>query len=204
MTPVVHFGPRFALEYVAGRLSPLDTNHPGSVLSEDQMQDSEDSVAPKSGIYARLGPGVVLACSVLTIAVVLLPWAKLQVSDPALEIRSGWYSGIQLMFPLFLILLMLIPLALSVLMLFGKDTEKRALEVGLCCFAMGMEFMLLCILFGLTLFMQDLANKVDLFEIGLGIGFWIAICLLLANVAGVILTSYGARADTDERFGVLK
>lgn len=156
-------------------------------MPEDVMtRSAEGRVSPK------LGPIVMLSSSVLSIAAVLLPWAKLQVSDPALEVRSGWYSGFQLMFPMILIVLMLVPVVMSVLMLAGKGTGRRALEVGFCSFALGMELMLLGVLFALALTLADLANKVDLFEIGLGAGFWIALLLLAANVAALVLTSYGA------------
>lgn len=145
-----------------------------------------------------LGPAIMLGGAVLTVAVVFLPWARLVVSDPNLEVRNGSYSGLELMLPTLLLGLMLIPVIFSIIMLAGKGTVRRNLEVGFCSFACGVEFLLLVVLLVLGMFLKDLSTKVDLFRISLGFGFWIALGLLAVNVLGVVLTAYGARPTADQ------
>ncbi|MHB8894458.1 MAG: hypothetical protein ACYC99_04665 [Candidatus Geothermincolia bacterium] len=160
------------------------------------MPEETDRVPVRKGrLPARLGPAVMLAGAVVTIAVVFLPWAKLAVTDPNLQVRNGWYSGLELVFPAVLILLMLIPVVFSVIMLAGKGTVKRNLEVGFCAFACGMEFLLLVVLLLLNVVLQDISTKVSLFKITMGAGFWIALALVVVNVAAVVLTAYGTRPN---------
>lgn len=163
----------------------------------------ESSTAPtrKSRLPGRLGPVIMLAGAVLTIVIVFLPWARLEVSDPNLQVRNGWYSGWELMLPAVLMVLMLIPVIFSIILMAGKGTGKRNLEVGFCSFAYGMEFLLLCVLLVLEVVLQDVAVRVDLFKIGLGFGFWIALLLLAVNVVAVVLTGYGARPTACESAG---
>jgi hypothetical protein len=161
-------------------------------------EETTNIMAREGRLPGWLGPGVMLAGAVLTIVMVFLPWANMEVSDPNLQVRNGWYSGWQLVLPVALIVLMLIPVVFSIVMLAGKGTVKRNLEVGFCSFAFGMEFLLLLLLLVLGFFLQDLANQVDLFKIGLGVGFWIAFGLLAVNVVGVVLTGYGARTQAGQ------
>ena len=163
----------------------------------------ENQTAPtgKSRLPGRLGPVIMLAGAVLTIVIVFLPWVRLEVSDPNLQVRNGWYSGWELMLPVVLMALMLIPVIFSIILLAGRGTGKRNLEVGFCSFAYGMEFLLLCVVLVLGVALQDVAARVDLFKIGLGSGFWAALFLLAVNVLAVVLTGYGARPPAGEPAG---
>lgn len=142
-----------------------------------------------------VGPAVMLGAAVLSMAVVFFPWARLEVSDPSVQVRNGWYSGWDLMLPAALIALMLIPVVFSVIMLAGKGTARRRLEVGFCAFALGMELMLLCTLLALALALDYAAESVDLFKVGLGAGFWAASFLFAVAVLGLVLCGRGSRPD---------
>lgn len=146
------------------------------------------------GVPSRLGPAIMLAGSVLTIGIIFLPWAKITVSDSNLDFRNGWYSGLQMMLPVLLGVLMLAPVVFSIIMLSGGGTARRNLEVGFCGFVFGMELLLMGLLLGLSFALKQIATQVDLFQIGIGIGLWLALAMMAANILGLILTGYGARA----------
>jgi hypothetical protein len=157
------------------------------------VSENDGEVEGRDGLPRWIGPALMLGASLLTLVIVFLPWAQIEVSDTNLDVRNGWYSGLQLMLPLLLILLMIAPVVVSVLALTGRGTGRRTLEVGLCSFAFGMEFLLLCALLALNAGLQDLAGKVDLFKIGLGPVFWLAFVLLAFNIIGLVMTGRSSK-----------
>jgi hypothetical protein len=157
------------------------------------MGEENSTPVDRAGLPAWPGPAIMLIASLLTVAIVFLPWARIDVTDTNIDIRNGWYSGLQLMLPLLLIILMLAPIVISALLLSGRGTRSLNLEIGLCSFAFGMEFLLLCVLLVLNGVLQDLAGKVDLFKLGLGLGYWMAVVLLIVNVLGLVWTGRKAK-----------
>jgi len=164
-------------------------------------EDNESSVVVRSGPPVRLGPSVLLGAAVLTMATVFLPWARLVVTDPSVQVREGWYNGWELVLPAVLLALMLVPVVFSVIMLAGGGTRKRRLETGFCSFALGMELMFLSTMLVLALILDYLADSVDLFEIGMGAGFWAAAFLFAFNVLGLVLCALGSRPERAEAPG---
>ena len=152
------------------------------------MPGENDPAKDQARLPGWLGPAIMLVASLLTVVIVFLPWVRINVSDTNVDVRNGWYSGLQLILPLLLIILMLAPIVISVLVLSGRGTKRRNLEIGLCSFAFGMELLLLCVLLVLNGGLQYLADKVDLFKFGLGLGYWAAVVLLVVNLLGLVWT----------------
>lgn len=158
-------------------------------------EEDEVTVTRKGRLPGWVGPAVMLGGSVLSMATVFLPWARLDVTDPSVQVRNGWYTGWELALPVALLFLMLVPVVFSIIMLTGKGSANRRLEVGFCSFVLGMEFMFLCTLLALAFVLDYIADSVDLFKFGLGAGFWAASFLFAVTVLGLVLCGRGSQPD---------
>ncbi len=140
--------------------------------------------------WSRKGPILIAVFVVLMMTTVFAPWAFIRLDVLGLSLVSRDFSGWEIIIPRILFFLSIIPLLVSLMLIAGIGTRRRAVETHICTFFGGVMFTVWVIIFTLSQVIRSLVKNVQVLQVNVAGGQIVTIILLVGFLFGIIVTSY--------------
>lgn len=140
--------------------------------------------------WSRKGPILIAVFVVLMMSMVFAPWAFIRLDVLGLSLVSRDFSGWEIIVPRILFFLSIIPLLISLMLIAGIGTRRRAVETHICTFFGGVMFTVWMIIFVLSQVIKTLVKNVHVLQVNVAGGQIVTIILLVGFLFGIIVTSY--------------
>jgi hypothetical protein len=143
-----------------------------------------------STAWHRKGPILMALFILLMMAVVLAPWAFIKLDVFGISLVSRSFTGWQIYVGRVLFFLSIIPLIISVLLIFNIGTRRRVIETHVCTFLGGVIFTIWIIVFVMSEVLKALIKNVHVVSVSVAGGQVATIFLFIGFMLGIIITSY--------------
>ena len=143
-----------------------------------------------SATWHRKGPILMALFILLMMVVVLAPWVSIKLDIAGISLVSRSFTGWQIYVGRVLFYLSIIPLIISILLIFNIGTRRRVIETHVCTFLGGVIFTIWIIVFVLSDVLKVLIKNLHVVQLNAAGGQIATIFLFLGFILGIIITSY--------------